>query len=105
MVRICMNQGSARSLVVEAAGSVGGTPFLSSGQLAAAGTKLQKSKGIDDPSQVQYDDIMRIRRVTILTQTAAPRSPAAATRWDAGACRCRSRRRRSTPSTCRRGTS
>lgn len=50
-----------RVLVVEAADQVGGTLFLSSGQMSAVGTKLQKSKGIeDDTPQLFYDDIMRI---------------------------------------------
>jgi fumarate reductase flavoprotein subunit len=50
----------ARVLVVEAAGQVGGTLFLSSGQMSAGGTKLQKSKGIEDSAQLHYEDVMRI---------------------------------------------
>ncbi len=52
----------ARVLIIEAAGSLGGTLFLSSGQMSAAGTKLQKQKGIDDSPQLHYDDIMRISK-------------------------------------------
>lgn len=54
----------ARVLVLEAAGTVGGTLFLSTGQMSAAGTKLQASKGIQDSAQIFYDDIMRISKNT-----------------------------------------
>jgi fumarate reductase flavoprotein subunit len=54
----------ARVLVIEAAGQLGGTLHLSSGQMSAAGTKLQKSKGIVDTPQSHYDDIMRISKHT-----------------------------------------
>ncbi len=54
----------ARVLVIEAAGQLGGTLFLSSGQMSAAGTKLQKSKGIVDTPKLHYDDIMRISHNT-----------------------------------------
>ena len=53
-------QRGARVLIVDAAGALGGTLFLSSGQMSAAGTKLQKSMGIEDSWQLHYDDIMRI---------------------------------------------
>lgn len=54
----------ARVLIVEAAAALGGTLFMSSGQMSAAGTKLQKQKGIEDSAQRHYDDIMRISRNT-----------------------------------------
>jgi fumarate reductase flavoprotein subunit len=54
----------ARVLVIEASGSLGGTLLISSGQMAAAGTKLQKSKGIVDTPKDHYDDIMRISKGT-----------------------------------------
>jgi fumarate reductase flavoprotein subunit len=57
-------QRGARVLIIEAAGAVGGTLFLSSGQMSAAGTKLQHSKGIEDSPKSHYDDIMRISRGT-----------------------------------------
>jgi fumarate reductase flavoprotein subunit len=51
----------ARVLIVEAAGQVGGTLFLSSGQMSAAGTKLQRSRAVtQDSPQSHYDDVMRI---------------------------------------------
>lgn len=54
----------ARVLLIEAAPRTGGTLLLSSGQMAAAGTKLQKSLGIVDSPQDHYDDVMRISRGT-----------------------------------------
>lgn len=54
----------ARVLIVEAAGILGGTLHLAAGQMSAAGTKLQKSKGIEDSPQSHYDDIMRISKGT-----------------------------------------
>jgi fumarate reductase flavoprotein subunit len=54
----------ARVLVVEAGGAVGGTLFMSSGMMSAAGTKLQKSLGIEDTPQSHYDDVMRISKGT-----------------------------------------
>ncbi len=57
-------QRGARVLIVEAAAAVGGTLFMSSGQMSAAGTKLQKQKGIEDSAQLHYDDIMKISKNT-----------------------------------------
>ena len=54
----------ARVLIVDAAGILGGTLHVSSGQMSAAGTKLQASKGIKDSPQSHYDDIMRISKGT-----------------------------------------
>src|SRR5262245_23898621 len=72
-------QRGAKVLLIEAAGQVGGTLFLSSGQMSAAGTKLQKSKGIEDTPQSHYDDVMRISKHTadpvilkLATEAAAP---------------------------------
>lgn len=53
-------QRGARVLIVEAAGQLGGTLFFSTGQMSAAGTQLQKARGIVDTPQSHYDDIMRI---------------------------------------------
>jgi fumarate reductase flavoprotein subunit len=49
-----------RVLLVDAAPRTGGTLLLSPGQMSAAGTKLQRSLGIDDTPQEHYDDVMRI---------------------------------------------
>jgi len=57
-------QRDARVLIIEAASELGGTLFLSTGQMSAAGTKLQKSKGIEDTPQSHYDDVMRISKGT-----------------------------------------
>lgn len=57
-------QRGAKVLVVEAADVLGGTLHLSSGQMSAAGTKLQLSKGIEDTAQSHYDDVMRISKNT-----------------------------------------
>jgi fumarate reductase flavoprotein subunit len=53
-------QRGARVLVIEASAVLGGTLPLSGGMLSAAGTRLQRSKGIEDTPQIHYDDIMRI---------------------------------------------
>lgn len=66
-------------LIIEAAPVIGGTLFLSTGQMSAAGTKLQKAKGIEGDSwQSHYDDVMRISENTadpdilrLATQNAA----------------------------------
>lgn len=51
-------------LLIDAAPSVGGTLFLSTGQMSAAGTRLQRAKGIDDSADLHFDDVMRISRKT-----------------------------------------
>jgi fumarate reductase flavoprotein subunit len=61
---IFAGQRGARVLIIEAAAALGGTLFMSSGQMSAAGTKLQKQKGIEDAPQLHYDDIMRISKNT-----------------------------------------
>lgn len=54
----------ARVLIIEAAARLGGTLWLSTGQMSAAGTKLQATKGIEDSPESHYDDIMRISKGT-----------------------------------------
>jgi fumarate reductase flavoprotein subunit len=61
---IFAGQRGARVLLIEAAGQVGGTLFLSSGQMSAAGTKLQRAKNIADTPQSHFDDVMRISKGT-----------------------------------------
>jgi fumarate reductase flavoprotein subunit len=61
---IFAGQRGAKVLIIEAAGQIGGTLFLSSGQMSAAGTKLQKTKGIDDTAQSHFDDVMKISKGT-----------------------------------------
>jgi fumarate reductase flavoprotein subunit len=52
-------------LVIDAAPQIGGTLMLSSGQMSAAGTKLQKQLGIVDTPEDHFQDLMRISRGTI----------------------------------------
>ncbi len=50
----------AAVLVVEKASDVGGTLWLSGGQLSAGGSRLQAERGIVDSVQQHYADILRI---------------------------------------------
>jgi fumarate reductase flavoprotein subunit len=54
----------ARVLIIEASLQLGGTLFLSTGQMSAAGTHLQAGKNISDTPQSHFDDVMRISRKT-----------------------------------------
>ncbi|WP_446830042.1 FAD-dependent oxidoreductase [Candidatus Foliamicus sp.] len=58
-------QRGGRVLLVEAADKVGGTLFLSSGQMSAAGTRLQSEKGIEDSPERHLEEAIRISRGTI----------------------------------------
>ena len=55
-------QQGARVLVVDRAHRLGGTLDRSSGQIAAAGTRIQAEHGIEDSPDEHFDDIMRISR-------------------------------------------
>jgi fumarate reductase flavoprotein subunit len=55
----------AKVLIIEASLQIGGTLFLSTGQMSAAGTRLQKEKGIQDSAQLHFDDVMRISKRTV----------------------------------------
>jgi fumarate reductase flavoprotein subunit len=61
---IFASRRGARVLMLDAAPVIGGTLHLSTGQMAAAGTKLQKAKGIVDTPDAHYRDAMRINRNT-----------------------------------------
>jgi fumarate reductase flavoprotein subunit len=52
-------------LLVDADRRIGGTMQISSGQMSAAGTKLQARKGIIDSADDHYADILRISRGTV----------------------------------------
>ncbi len=54
------SQRGARVLLIEKAAALGGTLYLSTGQIAGAGTVFQDHKGITDNPDDHYDDIMRI---------------------------------------------
>lgn len=55
----------ASVLVIDAAATIGGTLLLTSGQMSAAGTRVQRQKGIDDTPDLFFQDLMRISRGTI----------------------------------------
>lgn len=56
--------GEGSVVLAEAAPRAGGTFYLSSGQMSAAGTRIQAAKGIEDSPQRHFDDVMRINRGT-----------------------------------------
>ena len=58
-------QRGGRVLLVEAAEKIGGTLHLSSGQVSAAGTRLQAEKGIEDSPEQHLEEAIRISRGTI----------------------------------------
>jgi len=69
----------ARVLLVDAAERIGGTLLLSSGQISAGGTSLQKSLGIEDSPQAHFDDVMRISGGTanpVFVRLTADHAPA-----------------------------
>lgn len=55
----------ASVLVIEHSGAIGGTLRLAPAQMSAAGTKLQKSLGIEDTPEEHFADAMKISRGTI----------------------------------------
>lgn len=50
----------AKVLLIEKAGQIGGTLWISGGQMSAAGTLLQARKGIADNPDLFYQDVMRL---------------------------------------------
>jgi fumarate reductase flavoprotein subunit len=50
----------ARVIVVEKTDDIGGTLHLSSGQLSAAGTRRQRTRGIEDSPDQHFDDVMAL---------------------------------------------
>jgi fumarate reductase flavoprotein subunit len=65
MLAIFAAQRGARVLLLDIAEHMGGSLHVSTGQMSAAGTRLQKSKGIIDTPQEHYDDLQRITRGSI----------------------------------------
>ncbi len=55
----------ASVLVLDAAATIGGTLWLSSAQISAAGTRVQRQQGIVDTPDLFFQDLMRISRGTI----------------------------------------
>ncbi|MBM3504630.1 MAG: FAD-dependent oxidoreductase [Alphaproteobacteria bacterium] len=54
----------ARVLLLEHADQVGGTLHLSSGEMSAAGTRLQQDRAIEDHPDRHFADVMRLTRGT-----------------------------------------
>lgn len=57
---IFASRRGGRVLLLDAAPVIGGTLHFSTGQMSAAGTRLQRSLGIDDSADAHFDDVMRI---------------------------------------------
>jgi fumarate reductase flavoprotein subunit len=53
-----------RVLLLEKLGRIGGTLHLATGQMSAAGTSLQRARGIEDTPDRHFEDVMRISRGT-----------------------------------------
>lgn len=58
-------EGGARVLLLEHADVLGGTLWVATGQMSAAGTRLQRERGIDDTPDDHFADVIRISRGTI----------------------------------------
>ena len=52
-------------LLLDAAPEIGGTLHLSGGQMSAAGTRLQKERGIKDSAALHFEDVIRISKNTV----------------------------------------
>ena len=57
---ITLAEHGVRVAVVEKADNVGGALHLSAGQMSAAGSRLQRSKGIEDSPEHHLADVMRL---------------------------------------------
>lgn len=53
-------EAAARVCVLEKDSEVGGTLYLSAGQMSAAGSRRQIDKGIGDSPQTHFDDVMQL---------------------------------------------
>lgn len=62
---ICAAERGARVLVLDGNDHLGGQLHWSSGQLSAAGTRLQAAKGIHDTPELHLADAVRISRGTV----------------------------------------
>jgi len=54
----------AKVLLVDGAERIGGTLFISGGNMSAGGTRLQRQRGINDSAEDHFQDIMRISKNT-----------------------------------------
>lgn len=66
----------ARVTLVEKSARIGGTLHVSAGQMSAAGTKLQRGRGIVDSPEAHFADAMRISKGTADAAPVAPRGRA-----------------------------
>lgn len=53
-----------RVLLLDHAERLGGSLWVATGQMSAAGTRLQRERGIEDSPDLHYEDVMRISRGT-----------------------------------------
>lgn len=58
-------QRGAKVLLIDAAPELGGTLWVATGQMSAAGTRLQRERGIEDTPDAHFEDVMRISRGTV----------------------------------------
>lgn len=65
MATIFAAERGARVLVVEAADVLGGSLWVATGQMSAAGTRLQRERGIADTADAHFADVIRISRGTV----------------------------------------
>lgn len=54
----------ARVLLLDHADTLGGSLWVATGQMSAAGTKLQRARGVEDSPDLHFEDVMRISRGT-----------------------------------------
>lgn len=54
----------AQVLLLDHADQLGGSLWVATGQMSAAGTKLQQERGIEDSPDLHFEDVMRISRGT-----------------------------------------
>jgi len=57
-------RAGARVLLLDHADQPGGSLWVATGQMSAAGTRLQKARGIEDTPDLHFEDVMRISRGT-----------------------------------------
>jgi fumarate reductase flavoprotein subunit len=56
---------NGRVLVIEASAELGGSLLVAHGQISAAGTRLQRQKGIHDTPEMHFEEALRISKGTI----------------------------------------
>ncbi len=61
---IATAERGARVLLIDKTGDIGGTLHVTAGQMSAAGTRLQREKGIEDNPDSHFEDAIRIAKGT-----------------------------------------